>query len=421
MPAFRCVVLLLAVCGCAAGGGPRTVSRASANPEAGGANAALRDCPPIAAASMTGIEVTPADRDVAMRRPNSAPAPDRQQLSSLLEHFDTSLLAFWMTGVRSADRVVSVASRGRGDTRPRTLCAYERGALLRALSMGGTLEREAPLAPMALHALAHGMTPVTSGRISALIAPGLPGSVAAAVSDTLAQLEALLGVHEDTPLLAFLFANQQQFAAQFPIGWIDGVFSDWTLSEPGIGATIFAASRANGIASHELVHVALKSVYAKVDVRGSSIPYVAEEALARTIGGSRGRSYRELIGPITVVEARRLIAAQMQDAALASVRFDARRPYEPAVDALGAVYRVALSVCTAFPADLLDARAVTTLSAAVNRLSIHLRVTPDAAVDSMAVRLAAPNSVFLPGFRRSETQRLPCVAYAIPLERAHPP
>ena len=204
-------------------------------------------------------------------------------------------------------------------------------------------------------------------------------------------------------------------------GWNDGVFADWTLSEPGIGAVIFAASRANGIASHELVHVALKSIYTLVDVRGSSIPYVAEEALARTIGGSRGRSYRELVGPVTVLEARRVIAAQMQDAALASVRFDARRPYEPAVDALGAVYRVALSACAAFPADLLDARAVTTLSAAVNRLSIHLRVTPDAAVDSMAVRLAAPTSVFLPGFRRAVAQRLPCEAYAIPLERAHPP
>ena len=422
MPFFRCVVLLFAVCACAARGGPRTPSRARQNPEAAGdVNAALTVCASVAAASVTGIDVQLADRDAAIRRPNFAPVPDRQQLSSLLEHFDTGLLAFWMSGVRSADRVVAVSPRDGRDLEARALCAFERGTLLRALSMGSSLARKSPIEPMALRSLARGMTAVTSGRMTALIAPGLPASVAAAVSDTLTQLETLLGVHEDTPLLAFLFANQQQFATQFPIGWIDGIFSDWTLSEAGIGATIFAASRANGIASHELVHVALKSVYTKVEVRGSSIPYVAEEALARTIGGSRGRSYRELVGPITVVEARRLIAAQMQDAALASVRFDARRPYEPAVDALGAVYRVALSVCTAFPADLLDARAVTTLSAAVNRLSIHLRVTPDAAVDSTAVRLAAPNSVFLPGFRRSETQRLPCEAYAIPLERAHPP
>lgn len=412
----------LALCGCASRGATRTAGGAGSMPPAAREeNIALRMCQGIGTASTAIVDVDIAERDAAIRRPNFAPAPDRQQRTSLLEHFDTGLLAFWMTGVRVADQVVAVSSPTGSDPRPHTLCAFERGVLVRALSIGGPVTRGASIEPMALRSLARGMTPVVSGRITAWIAPGLPASLSAAVSDTLAQLEALLGVHEDTPLLAFLFANQQQFAAQFPIGWIDGVFADWTLSEPGIGAVIFAASRANGIASHELVHVALKSVYTQVEVRGSSIPYVAEEALARTIGGSRGRSYREIVGPITVVEARRVIAAQMQDAALASVRFDARRPYEPAVDALGAVYRVALSACAAFPADLLDARAVTTLSAAVNRLSIHLRVTPDAAVDSVAVRLATPNSVFLPGFRRSVAQRLPCEAYAIPLERAHPP
>ncbi|MDZ7630211.1 MAG: hypothetical protein U5K74_02335 [Gemmatimonadaceae bacterium] len=167
--------------------------------------------------------------------------------------------------------------------------------------------------------------------------------------------------------------------------------------------------------------MALKELHARVEMRGSTIPYVAEEALARTIGGSRGRAYRALIGVMTVAEAQRVVTTQMQDAALSAVRFDARRPYEPAVDALGAAYRVALGACRTFPADLLDARAVTTLSAAVNRLAIHLRVTPDAAADSMAVRLAAPGNVFDPSFRRPENQRLACEPYAMPLERAHPP
>jgi hypothetical protein len=315
----------------------------------------------------------------------------------------------------------AVAGQPGEETVEHTLCAYQRDATARAFSLRAPVVRGSALEPQALRMLARGMLPVTTGRVTALLEPGMPSSLAAALADTLTQLETLLGAHEDTPLVAFLFADQARFAAQFPIGWNDGVFADWTLSEPGIGAAMFAAVRANGIASHELVHVALKSVYSLVEVRGSSIPYVAEEALARTVGGSRGKSYRELIGPITAIEARRVIAAQMQDAALSTVRFDARRPYEPAVDALGAVYRVALSVCRAFPADLLDARAVTTLSAAVNRLAIHLRVTPDAAVDSMAARMASPVSVFTSAFRRGEAQRLPCEAYAIPLERAHPP
>ena len=404
--------------GCATG--PASATRAgNAIPEsieaaAKAPNTARAACPTTRPTASGTREWTPTDREHAIRRPDFSPPPQASSLASLLQHFDASLLAFWTAATGPGERTVRVVhdSEGKPDY---TLCGYLRDRLVRSFAIRDSVE------PAALVALSRTMRPVAIGRLTALVDSALSPTAAQAVADTLAKLEQLLGVQDDTPLLAFLFADQTTFAARFPIGWNDGVYSDWTLSEPGIGAAVFAAARANGIASHELVHVALKSVHAQVDVRGSSIPYVAEEALARTIGGSRGRSYRELIGPITLADARRIIAREMQDGALSAVRFDSRRPYEPAVDALGAVYRVAISACRAFPADLLDARAVTTLSAAVNRLAIHLRVTPDAAVDSMALRLANAGNVFEPSFRRPEALRFPCVPYAVPLERAHPP
>ncbi|MDZ7630212.1 MAG: hypothetical protein U5K74_02340 [Gemmatimonadaceae bacterium] len=80
-----------------------------------------------------------------------------------------------------------------------------------------------------------------NGRLTALIDSTLPVSIVAAVSDTLDRISILLGVQETTPVLSFLFATQDRFAARFPIGWSDGVYSDWTLAEPGIGAAVFAA------------------------------------------------------------------------------------------------------------------------------------------------------------------------------------
>jgi len=412
--------LVGAVGACAAGSaaprgnGQRSDTRARASH-----NLARESCPDTRPTGGASRELDAEAREQAIRRPDFSPPPDANRVMSLVQHFDASLLAYWIAAATSGERVIRVPAR-RTRTMPQptfVLCGYSRGdALVRSFAIVDSIE------PRALEQLASRMRPVVTGRLTALIDSSMPVSVATAVGDTLTRLAQLLGVSEETPVLAFLFADQERFAARFPVGWIDGVFSDWTLAEAGIGAAVFAASRGNGIASHELVHVVLKGVHTQVDVRGSSIPYVAEEALARAIGGSRGRSYRALLGPpISVLDARRLIATQMQDAALSKVRFDARRPYEPAVDALGAAYRVALSACRAFPADLLDARAVTTLSAAVNRLAIHLRITPDAAVDSMAVRLAAPGNVFEPSFRRAESQRLACEPYAVPLERAHPP
>ncbi len=411
--------LVIMLGACASGSAGRNEARTTSSSRGGTSqNQARSACPDTRPAGSAVRELDAVEREEAIRRPDFSPPPDAQRLTSLLQHFDASLLAYWIAAATPGERVIRVpVRRTRAVQQPTfVLCGYSRDALVRSFAIVDSVE------PRALDRLASGMRPVVSGRLTTLIDSSMPISVAAAVGDTLTRLEQLLGVSEETPVLAFLFANQERFATRFPVGWVNGVFSDWTLAESGIGAAVFAASRANGIASHELVHVALKGVHAQVDVRGSSIPYVAEEALARTIGGSRGRSYRELIGPpITVSDARRLIATQMQDAALSKVRFDARRPYEPAVDALGAAYRVALSACRVFPADLLDARAVTTLSAAVNRLAIHLRITPDAAADSMAVRLAAPGNVFDTSFRRVESQRLACEPYAVPLERAHPP
>lgn len=381
-------------------------------------NLARASCPDRRPVGGAIHELDADEREQAIRRPDFLPPPEAQNVTSLVQHFDASLLAYWIAASAAGERLFRVPAKRNRAAQAQTfvLCGYALDALVRSFAIVDSVE------PRALERLAIGMRPVVGGRLTALIDSSMPVAVATAVGDTLTRLGQLLGVREDTPVLAFLFADQDRFVARFPIGWIDGVFSDWTLAESGIGAAVFVASRANGVASHELVHVVLKSVHTQVDVRGSSIPYVAEEALARTIGGSRGRSYRELIGPsITVPDARRLIATQMQDAALSKVRFDARRPYEPAVDVLGAAYRVALSACRAFPADLLDARAVATLSAAVNRLAIHLRITPDAAADSMAVRLATPGNVFESSFRRVESQRLPCDPYTVPLERAHPP
>ncbi len=411
-----CVVALGA---CATGSARPTDAAASTDArERASRNDARSSCPATRPTGGGIRELDAAAREEAIRRPDFSPPPDPERSASLVQHFDASLLAYWVASAAPNERLVRVPVR-RNRVLPKptyVLCGYLRDARVRSFALEDSTE------PRALERLARSMRPVVSGRLTALLDSSMPASVAIAVGDTLARIGRLLGVSDDTPVLAFLFADQERFAARFPIGWNDGVYADWTLAEAGIGAAVFAASRGNGIASHELVHVVLKSVHPQVDVRGSSIPYVAEEALARTIGGSRGRSYRELLGPpITVSDARRLIATQMQDAALSRVRFDARRPYEPAVDALGAVYRVALSACRAFPADLLDARAVTTLSAAVNRLAIHLRLTPDAAADSMAVRLAAPGNVLETAFRRPESQRLACEPYAVPLERAHPP
>ncbi len=412
------MTVVVALGACAAGGAGQTESGQRPRRTRASENAARASCPATRPTGSAVRELDAAAREEAIRRPDFSPPPDARSLTSLLQHFDASLLAYWVAAATPGERLMRVpVRRNRAAPQPTfVLCGYSRDVLGRSFAIVDSVE------PRALDRLANGMRPVVSGRLTALIDSSMPTAVVTAVGDTLARLGKLFGVSEETPVLAFLFADQERFAARFPVGWIDGVFSDWTLAESGIGAAVFAASRATGIASHELVHVVLKGVHSQVDIRGSSIPYVAEEALARTLGGSRGRSYRELLGPpITVSDARRLIATQMQDAALSKVRFDARRPYEPAVDALGAVYRVALSACRVFPADLLDARAVTTLSAAVNRLAIHLRITPDAAADSIAVRLAAPGNVFESSFRRVESQRLACEPYAVPLERAHPP
>jgi hypothetical protein len=408
------LVLLLTLAACAAAGGA-SVGTDDVPGREPLRNVGRAACPALA--PQTGgetRELDPAAREDAIRRPDFSPPPDTGSLASLLTHFDASLLAFWVAGASPGERIIRRGAQ-RGGKGPVVLCGYVRSTLVRSFVLGDSST------PRVLQQLAFGMREGRAGRVFAVVDSSLPVGLPKAMADTLGSLEELLGVRESTPVLMVLFASARRLAATFPIGWSDGVYADWTLAEPGIGAAVFAASRGNGIASHELVHVALKGRHAEVEARASSIPYVAEEALARTIGGSRGRAYRDLVGVITTVEARRLIASQMQDGALSAVRFDARRPYEPAVDVLGAAYRVALSACRTFPVDLLDARAVTSLSAAVNRLAIHLRVTPDAAVDSMAVRLSAPGNVFAPGFRRAPAARLACTAYDIPLERAHPP
>ncbi|MDZ7630213.1 MAG: hypothetical protein U5K74_02345 [Gemmatimonadaceae bacterium] len=100
-------------------------------------NAARQACPEVRPVGGASRELDLAAREEAIRRPDFSPPPDARRVESLVQHFDASLLAFWVASAGPDERLIRVpVRRARGDVEVRyVLCGYSRDALVRSFAL----------------------------------------------------------------------------------------------------------------------------------------------------------------------------------------------------------------------------------------------------------------------------------------------
>jgi hypothetical protein len=128
---------------------------------------------------------------------------------------------------------------------------------------------------------------------------------------------------------------------------------------------------------------------------GDPIPYFAEEALARAIGGSGGTSSRELIGASDVADATtRLRDAIRRDVDLSAKPFVTAAQFGTDLDLLGSVLRVALVHCRRSAAGVLANSIARRINTVVLRTAAILSVPPESVVVWAAHAAVTRRTVF---------------------------
>jgi hypothetical protein len=377
----------------------------------GAPNLARGACPKFSlawAGANRVAEVGDWERAQLTRAASVAPRPRSSDTSGVLRFFDLQLLSFWFGSLRASDRVFALVARSGTGQPVGVLCAYSGEAFAHSIVLADSAGSGKLIHPNGVAWLVGRQTIARVGRVLAAFDSSVTDVTVAAVVDSLSKIEVMLGADTSRVVFGVFFDSPGRFSEAFPMGWSDDTYRDWTLLDPDRGAMFFVAQRDHGISTHELVHAASGQLALRVDARGSSIPYVANEALARSVGGSDGKSFAELVGKIDAADARDLIRAELDVGDISLARFVPGSSSLRSVDLLGAAYRVALSACRVFPADLLDARTAGSLRNVIRRIAAHLTISDDSAVELVAMQLIDPTSPLAVGFRRDTGSLLAC-------------
>ena len=267
------------------------------------------------------------------------------------------------------------------------------------------------VAPSAVRAITEGWHRHWQDSVMTISDPHVSHADAGSSVDTLVAIEAALGARAPRPIVLLLFASAASFYETFPIRWRDGRFSDYSLSAPMFPGVAFIAPRRASLSPHELVHLVLATARESAKRAADPIPYVAEEALARLIGGSDGVAISQLISARDEADAlsmlRRAITGDEEITVPRLNSFDTRGGD---VDMLGVVFRLALLRCNRFPFELMSRSNSIRVSAAVARLSRMMRVSPDSVVAWGAREAVATSGVLsrLPRPPKPSDQSLAC-------------
>ena len=295
--------------------------------------------------------------------------------SSAAPYFSRLFAANWLKGFAGADSLTLVwrpAPPPQTDTL-QYLCAWQMSELVSSFVLGATSGSGSELRTTALAEVFSRARYLEQDSVYTSGDSAVSDATLSAIRDTLRLVESILSARAVRPAFVHISSTDAKHDAALPVQSPGTVFRGYTVSLIGRPGLSMAAPGPGPHSTlvHELTHLALAG--AKDPLFGKLVIELAEEALARAVDG-RARSSPGLLAEATV---RRVFSTP----ALRRARIDSldiRSPDAAALlDVLGAIYRVHLLRCTAFPLRLLMAPAANSIDEAVQALGWQLGQSPD--------------------------------------------
>jgi hypothetical protein len=323
---------------------------------------------------------------------------------------DDLLFIFWLQGLSSQSRLSLVSSPATASLNQiRYVCAADTGSPVAAFELGTTTEAAEPIVPRALVEGFQELQIASVDSVAVFTEEQWTDVAPQSMPDSLRWIESAFKRRAQRPVMIFAFRSQQTLEQSFPIRWPDGRYSDYSLSAAGVAGVAFVARRELGFSVHELVHLVLAASLPGSSTTPGGIPYFAEEALARAVGGSQGQPFRTLVTRNDIRDARRALSHAVDQAiSLDTVTFGTSAGPAPVLDLLGAVLNAALSNCEVFPFEILARSNSLTVGRAVEFLSERMRVRREAVIDFAALELTRRESVLAQFTRVGDRTRRSC-------------
>jgi len=302
-------------------------------------------------------------------------------------YFSRLFAASWLKNFAAADSLTLVrqpAPQGLTGTL-QYLCAWQASQLVSSFALGVTSATASELQTHAVDELFARSRHVEQDSVYASADSAVSEAVLSAVQDTLRLVESILGARAIRPAYVHISSTEAMHAAALPVRPPGTVFSGYTVSAIGLpGISMVAPSPDRySILVHELAHLALAG--AKDPLLGKLVGDLAEEALARAFDGRA----RLIPGLLTEAEVRRVLSTPALRRALLGDLNTRSSDTETLVNVLGAIYRVSLLRCTAFPLRLLMPADAKSIDAAVRALGAQLGQSPQAVEDTIIAELAS--------------------------------
>ncbi len=311
---------------------------------------------------------------------------------------DQLLWAHWLQRVSRQVFIARLERPDRGGAPPILLvaCSADAGAAASAFSLGPTENSNAEIEPRAMRAVAEAWTRESADSVTIVAEDGISPRQWRGLRDTLSLLEALMSIRGPRPMVLVLFASEESLRNNFPIRWTDHRYGDYSLVSSSLPSASFIAQRNRALSIHELVHQALSVARHRARAVSDPIPYFAEEALARMIGGAGGVASRDLSQVRDASDAFMQIRSAMdRDANLEATPFVSAEQFGTDLETLGAVFRVALVRCKEFPASVLAGTKASRIQRAVMHTAVMLGVPQDSVVGWAATALATRETLFV--------------------------
>ena len=308
-------------------------------------------------------------------------------------YYDVLFAAQWLSNsFPSASYTLSAVDSGRMGRRT-AVCASIRGAFYSVLDLGSGRSNLEYLEPAGLRTAIAGMRVHRNDEVIVASDSSVRAPDIAAVVDSLHKIERLLGMTAIRPALLLLYANQSSLKRAYPAAWAGGKHAEVSVAPNGAPGMAFMAQRERGFNTHELVHLVVAGWKGDAGITAFFIPYFAEEALARAIGGALGRSLAELSLDWRNGSVHGRIGAVIDSATpLAGLELvpGTRPPYE--IDVLAALYRVAVLRCASFPVSILRTPDNTTLLTVTKAIAQASGISVDEVLSRAAAAIAEPTS-----------------------------
>lgn len=324
------------------------------------------------------------------------------------EFLDRLLAAGWYA--RYADtaaiRLVQRPLSPDGRETMRYVCAFTDDTVATALALGVARFGDEALTPYALRNHIARSRQTVRGDIAVISDSALNESTAAALRDSLELLEHVMGVPAYRPVFIFAFSSQATLALSYPERWNGGQPGDISLVFPEHPGAVFIATRGKGLVTHELVHLISVGIRPVAVALGTHVPYYADEALARAIGGARGLSFAELMNRSSKRDfAGMLLALRATPQVLDSIELAPGSDPPEFMNALSALYRVAIVHCSTFPSTLLFQSRTRTVDDAYMNFSLSSGIPSDSVMSLAVAEMANDSTVLL---RAPRQPRRPC-------------